>query len=151
MNKRIVLLSALLLCFAGLTAFPQDSPTQLEIKLAQTTVKNNEDFSLSAIIHNTGNEEKVIRVWSCGHSQWTADNPSVLGSPEVCAKNILLKERIKPGESGHWEVPVRVVLLAGGGQPESVTFRLGFQSSTYGTEPDIPRIWSNAVTVKVTR
>ena len=68
MYKQKALLSALLLCFAGLSAFPQDSPLKVEVKLAQTAVKSNVEFLVSMAIINTTNEEQFLKVWACGFS-----------------------------------------------------------------------------------
>jgi hypothetical protein len=151
MEKLKALLGVLLFCVGGLAVYGQSPPLKVEIKTAQTAVKNNEEFTLSATILNTGKDEQMFEVWSCGYLEWTVDNPSLQVVGEDCLRNIPYKVKLKPGESGHWEVPVRVELPGGSGQHESVTFRLGFQTATYGTEPEIPPIWSNALTVSVTR
>jgi hypothetical protein len=152
MRKVRLILSALLLCFAGLTAFPQDSPTQLEIKLAQTAVTNNEEFSVSTAIRNTGSEEQVLEIWACGYpNRWKADNLSVHVVNEGCLKNTPFKVQLKPGRAYERKMQIRVELAPGSSQHESVTFRLGIEGGDYGTAWKVSPIWSNAVTVNVTR
>jgi hypothetical protein len=175
MHKSKMLSIALLFCFGGLAVYGQSSPLQLEIKLAQTVVQNNEDFSVSTVIRNTSSAEQSLQVLHCCYSaQWTADNPLVhVDCAESCMKNIPWKVTLKPGEAYKKTVLARVALAAGTGQPESVTFRMGFQSNSYKTEPvaplpwgisatngttqtrqmihDTPQIWSNAVMISVTR
>lgn len=151
MGKHRVLFSALIFCFAALSASGQESPLKVEIKLAQTAVKNGEDFSAPTTIRNTGSDEQVFGVWDCGYAQWDTDNPSVQRVGGDCMKNLLRKVILKPGESAHWDVPVRVSLPAGSNAQESITFRLGFHAAAYGTVPEIPQIWSNAITVNVRR
>jgi len=131
----------------------QDSPLKAEIRPTQISVKNDEDFSVITSIHNTSSEGQSIWVLYCGYSiQWTADNPSVhLDSTDACAKNSPWKVSLKPGEAYEKTVLVRVALSPGNGQSKAVTFRLGFEDMAYTTVQNAPRIWSNAVTVNVTR
>jgi hypothetical protein len=126
----------------------QGSPIKIEIKPAQTAVKNNEDFSVDITIRNTSSVEQLLEVMSCSYSmQWTLDNPSVRLVREACEKNIPIKISLKPGQAFERAVLARVVLASGNGQSESVTFRLGF----IGAASKPPPIWSNHVTVSVTR
>ncbi len=173
MNKRKVLFGALMLCLAGLATssilwlrthtaprsvlagltMAQVSPLKVEIKLTQTAVKNDETFSVYTALRNSGSEVRVLEVWSCGYNDlWIADNPSVRVIGDVgCMKSFSTKKYLKPGEAFESTVPVRVELTHDKGQPESVTFRLGFKDPTFLANPKIPPIWSNAVTVSVTR
>jgi hypothetical protein len=152
MNKRKVLFVVFLFCFEGLAAYGQSSPTNVEIKLAQIAVKNNEDFSVNTAIRNTGNDEQVLEIWFCGYcNRWIADNPSVHIGVESCLKNSSQTIRLMPGKAFEEAVPVRVELPVGSGQHELVTFRLGIKGGTYGTKWTVSPIWSNAVTVNVTR
>jgi hypothetical protein len=149
MSTHRTLFSALLFCAGGLAAYGQSSPLLVEIKLVQTVVKSNEVFSVPTVIRNTGSDEQVFGVWNCGYAQWDTDNPSVQRGGEDCLKNTYRKVILKPGQEGHWIVPVIVSLQAGSNAQESITFRLGFHAAAYGTVPEIPQIWSNAVTVSV--
>ena len=173
MYKRKVLFGALLFCLAGLvgssilhhrtsvasrsvlsgipTGDSRNSPLKVEIKLAQDAVKNKETFPVATTLINSGSKEWELGV-GCGFlDQWVSDNPSIRVIGEACAKTIAIGARLKPGEAYKRAVPVRVELASGEGQPESVTFRLGFKDMTYGTAPMSSPIWSNAVTVSVTR
>lgn len=129
----------------------QDSPLKIEIEATQTIVKNNAIFLVSATIRNTSSNDQVFENWTCGYSQWTTDNSIVQGGGEDCLKNVRRKEILKPGQSGHWTVPLIVCLQAGSNQQESVTFRLGYQPETVRTEQLFSQIWSNEVKVTVTR
>lgn len=99
MEKHKVIFGLLLFCFGGLAVYGQSSPLKVEIKLAQTAIKNNEKFTLSATIHNTGNDEQEFEVWTCGYLQWSVDNPSLHVVEEDCLKNLPYKVKLKPGES----------------------------------------------------
>lgn len=103
---------------------------------------------MSTSLVNSGSNVWTLGVPACGYSyRWTADHPSVHVIGEACMKNTFATIYLKPGEVFQREVPVLVDLAPGKGEPESVTFRLGFIEST----PKIPPIWSNAVTVSVTK
>ena len=122
-----------------------------EIKLAQPVVRNDEYFSVTTTIRNTGAHEETLVVWTCSYpSQWRPDSPivKVLGIP--CKQNVPGKVKLRPGEA--YTKPVRVYLKLPE-QRESVTFRLGYGTWAYfGTiepAPKLPAIWSNALTVPV--
>ena len=131
--------------------FCQDPPLKAEIKLAQTAVRNKESFSVSTIIRNASANEQAFAVLYCCYAMlWTADNPTVqTDCSEVCSRNSAVRIKLKPGETYEKNVLVSVDLAAGTSQTESVTFRLGFHAPIYRSEPKIPTIWSNTVTVKV--
>ncbi len=152
MFKRKVLFGTLLFCFGGLAAFGQDSPIKVTISSALTQVRNNEIVSVCTTLRNISSEEQVLEALSCGYSnQWIADNPSVLLLGDPCKKVGLMQIRLKPNETHERHLSIRVTLPASGSHPQSVTFRLGFQNERSRTEMKPPRIWSNAVTVNVTR
>jgi hypothetical protein len=152
MYKYKNVLGALLLCFAGLGAYGQDAAMTVEIKPARTAVNNYEPFQVATAIRNTGKEEQSLKIWSCSYpTQWVADNPSVKVNLVSCKKNDLLDVKLDPGKTCEREVSVRVQLDAGNGKPEPVTFRLGFKTEAHVIgQPDLP-IWSNPVTVTVTK
>ena len=146
------LLGVSMLCIAGLSAFGQVSPIEVEVKVVQAAVKENETFSVSTAIYNTGSVGEVLKVWTCSYPmQWKSNSPIVNVNEVPCLQNVPFKIRLKPGEAYERAVTARVELSAGKSLTQSVTFRLGFQPATYGTEPEPRRIWSNAVTVSVTR
>jgi hypothetical protein len=152
MNTRKALFATLLFCFGGLAAYGQSPPLLVEIKPAQTVVHSNEEFLVSTALRNTSSEVQVLGVMSCSYpSQWAADNTSVYVSQVSCLRNVLFRISLKPGEAYERTLSVHVELASGKGQLESVTFRLGFQDENPPTVPRVPRIWSNAVTVSVTR
>ena len=166
MNRHKMLFGALLICLAGFTAcghvgsqrrdYARDnlkaSPLKPEIKLVQTAVKNHETFSVSTTLLNAGSKVWMLEVLACGDSyHWVSDNPSILVMGQACARNSVSKIYLKPGETYEKTVPVRVELVDGKAQPQSLTFRLGFKDQTCWSAQGIPPNWSNAVTVSVTR
>jgi hypothetical protein len=152
MSKFNHILAALLLCVAGLAAYGQDSPFKAEIKLAQTTVNNYETFSVATAIRNTSTEEQTLDIWSCSYpTQWVSDVSSVHVNLVGCKKNDLLHIKLKPGEACERAVTIRIQLSPGDGKPESVTFLMGFKSATFVTGQSNLPLWSNAVTVSVTK
>jgi hypothetical protein len=152
MNKHKVLFVVFLFCIGGLAAHSQSSPIVVEIKPTQTVVKDNETFSVSTTLRNRSSEVQVLGVMSCSYpAQWAVDNLSVYMSQVSCLRNVLSRIILKPGEAYERTLSVHVELASGKGQLESVTFRLGFQDENPLTVPKAPRIWSNAVTVSVTR
>jgi len=94
----------------------------------------------------------MLEVPACGGSdEWTVDNPRVQVVGENCLNNALSRKVLKPGELYESSVPVFVDLGIGNGQPESVTFRLGFKDPTISATLQTPPIWSNTATINVTR
>ncbi len=165
MNKLIVLFIALLLCFASFVAcdrskshhpdYTRDdvkvSPLKARIALTQTAVKNNETFSVSTTLINSGSKVWELAV-GCGFlDEWNSDNPSIHVIGEACMKFIPVGVRLKSGETYERAVPVRLVLMADKGQSEKVTFRLRFNDPTFIPHPEVPPVWSNAVTINVAR
>lgn len=152
MQKRRIFLVWLLFCISGSALYSQASALKIEIRATKTEVKSGEGFSVSTIIRNTGSQDVVFGVLLCGYCyQWRADVPSVSVGADVCTNNALSRIRLKPGESYERPVVVFVSLNANTAESMPITFRLGFQSSDYPNIPQLPRIWSDAVTVKVTR
>ena len=160
MFKHVVFTSALLIGLAGAGAYGQTSPLRAEIKLSRTSVKNNELLSVSTIIRNTSREDQSFVAWACGYGrQWTSDSLSAqVNHGEPCLANALVKVKLKPGNSYQKKIQVSVTLPAAGAPQEAVTFRLGFASERDQPAPapasgaaTTPRLWSNAVTVTVTR
>ncbi len=160
MLKHSVWASALLICFAGLGSYGQSSPLRAEIKSTRTAVRNSELFFVSSTIRNTSNKEQSIVVWACGYGrQWAADVPPAKVVLEDCLNNGLAKVRLKPDVSYERKVQVSVTLPAGSAPKQTITFRLGFASEDDPMAPprpganaaSAPRLWSNAVTVTVTR
>jgi hypothetical protein len=154
MRKIKVLISALLLCFAAVVAYSQDTSLKVEIKTLQTTVKYHKKFSVATIIRNVSKKEQSLVAWTCSYpAQWTSDNPSVRNPGILCAQNVRSKIQLKPG--GTYERKLRFAMepAAGMERDNSVTFRLGFEDATgyYVPGSKIPLIWSNAVTVGVAR
>ena len=149
MLKTHALLSAMLFGLVGLAAYGQSTPWKAEIKLSQTSVKNNDSFLVSAAIRNTGGEEHVLGVYTCSYAnQWRADNSVVLVPGDSCMRNVPRKIRLGSGGSYEKKVLVQVALPTGKTPNESITFRLGFLDALMSNGP---RIWSNAVTISVTK
>jgi hypothetical protein len=143
---------ALLLCFAVLAAYGQDAAMTVEIKPARTAVNNYEPFQVATAIRNTGAIEQSLKIWSCSYpTQWVSDNPFVKVNLVSCKKNDLLNVNVDPDKGCERTISIRVELSAGDGQLEPVTFRLGFKAATFATgQANLP-IWSNPITVTVTK
>jgi hypothetical protein len=152
MSEFKLILAALLLSVFGLAAYGQDSPFKVEIKLAQTKVNNYEPFSVATAIRNTSTAEQTLEVWSCSYpTQWVSDVSSVHVNLVGCKKNDLLNIKLKPGEACERVVTIRIQLSPGDGKPESVTFRMGFKAANFVTGQGNLPLWSDAVTVNVTK
>jgi len=159
MLRRSVLTTVLLICSAGSGSYGQSSPLRAEIELTRISVKNNEVFSVSTTIRNVSGEEQSLTTLDCGYSyQWTADNPLLRSGAESCLQNALSTIRLGPGGSYKRKVRVSALLRAGSDPKQAVTFRLGFvnDDGPMTQRPGVraataPRLWSNAVTVTVTR
>jgi len=158
MRNRKMLFATFLLCLSALTAYGQSSPITVEIKPAQTAVKEGQDFSVSTVLRSTGTEVQVMRRDTCGYGDlWTSDNASIRIIPSDCKKPGFRGTTLKPGEVYQRDIEVRAKLAPGAGEGEWITFRLGFKSE-FKSEKDPARLnpkpqtlWSNAITVKVTR
>lgn len=153
MCVRNLLAGSFLLCFAAGVSSSQVQALKAEIKLAQSVVKNNEYFSVTTTIRNTGSAEETLVVWDCSYpSQWRPDSPIIKGQVVACKQNVPGKLKLRPGET--YTKPVLLyVELKSSEQVKSVTFRLGYGTSAFfGTiepAPKSPAIWSNTVTVTV--
>ena len=139
--------------FTASAAGGQLQPLRAEIKLSQTVVKNNEDFSVTATIRNTGTHEEMLEVWTRSYpSQWRADSPAVKTNATDCLQNSAGMVPLSPGKTYTRQVSVHLAVKDSGGR-QLVTFRLGYGTDPYfGTiepAPKSPAIWSNAVTVSV--
>lgn len=158
MNNRQILFVAFLFFFSGLAAHSQDSPIAVEVKPAQATVKEGEDFSVSTVLRNTGTETQIMWHEACGYGDlWISDNGLIRIAPSSCSKPGFSRVTLKAGEDFRADIQIFARLPESSGEGEWVTFRLGFKSE-FGSEddPTHPRpptrtLWSNAVTVKVTR
>lgn len=154
MKNHKVLFGALLFCFAGVVAYGQDSSFRVDIKPTQTDVKNDQEFSVDAALRNITKKEKTINVWTCSYpKQWTADHPAIHVQVESCEQNTFTKIKLKAGEWYEFKVQVRVALSNASGPDEKVSFRLGYEDEAPldDAEKQSIRIWSNPVTVNVTR
>ena len=156
MRKYKAFLSTLLFCLTGWAAYGQGPSWKVEIKPEQTAVKSKQDFSVATAVRNIAKGEQSLYVLDClypGH--WSTDNPAVNLIVINCAQNSLATFRLKPGEAHESALPVFIELAAGSARHESVTFRLRYAfanslgTSAPGTVP--PPIWSNPVTVEVSR
>jgi hypothetical protein len=152
MRELKLMLAVLLLSVAGLAASAQDSPIKVEVTVAHEKVNNYEPFSVATAIRNTSTEEQTLDIWSCSYpTQWVSDASSVHVNLAGCKKNDLLHIKIKPGEAIERAVSIRVELAPGDGKPESVTFRMGFKNATFVMgQANLP-MWSNPLTVTVTK
>jgi len=147
--KRRSLIAALF-C-AGIAACGQDSPTRVEIKVAQSTVKNNQEFLVSTTLRNVGTDEQSMRIWSCSYpQQWIADNPAVHIAGAACKKNDVFRVRLKPGETYERALSIHIKVAAQRLAQKPVTFRLGFEPANYEKTGVGSPLWSNAITVDVT-
>ncbi len=159
MFKLCALVSSPLIGLAGPASDGQALPLKAESRLTQTSVKNNELFSVSTAIRNTSGKEQPLVAWDCSYSrQWITDSLSVRSEGEPCLQNVLSKVKLRPGASYKKNVQALVTLPAGSAPTEVITFRLGFESEKDPMAPPSashaaanPRLWSNAVTVTVTK
>lgn len=105
----------------------------VQVKAAQTTVKNNEKVSVSTTIRNSGLTETRIVVWACAFpSEWTVDSPSI----DIYQPNCLAENRtwinLKRGEA--YRSVVRVHVRAVNLDQKEVTFRMGFGNRLFSDD-----------------
>ena len=152
MNKRTGVFSVMLFCFVAMVAYGQDSFIRVEIKPEHAKVNNYVAFPVATTIRNTGAAEQSVKVWSCTFpTQWVADNPLVHVNLVGCKKNELVVVKLNSGKVLKKVLSVRVELDPGGDPVESATFRLGFKAATFETGQENVPIWSQPVTVRVTK
>ena len=150
-NRKREELLILMLFFSGVAAYGKDLPMTVEIKVAQATVKNNEDFPVSTTIRNVDKDDQSLRIWSCSYpQQWTADNPAVHITNASCKKNDVILIRLKPGETYERMLSIQIVVAADLRAQKSLVFRLRFEPVTSQKTGDFSPVWSNSVTVSVT-
>jgi hypothetical protein len=126
----------------------------VQVKTARTTVKNNEEISVSTSIRNTGETETRILVWACAFpSEWTVDKPWI----DIYQPNCLAEDRVlinlKRGEV--YRRVVQVYVRAVDVYQKEVTFRMGFGNRLFSEDQKhnskAEAVWSNPVTLTVTR
>lgn len=129
---------------------------EVKIEPSKATVKNDETFSVSATIGNTGKQEQMLIFTACGYpNQWKTDNKVAHIPTANCLMNPLARMNLKAGEVYRMTVPVYVELQPSTTRQDAVTFRMGFANSvpTNGetVESSSQLFWSNSITVTVTR
>lgn len=128
----------------------------VQINAAETTVKNNERFSVSTTIRNSGTKEEKVLVWACTFpSEWVVDNPSIYVHQPNCLQNPRTWIRLKRGDVYRRVVSLYAHLPALSVYSKEVTFRMGFgnrllsENQKHNSKAHV--IWSNPITLIVTR
>jgi hypothetical protein len=156
MNPLRNLVALLLLCCASRLVAAQQEPLKAEVSWPGGTVKIAENFSLTVVLKSTGSSERSLTIWTCPVSeQWLPDNPVVqLIQVTPCQQPALGVIRIRPGDKYKETVTLSIRLPSDGTISNNVTFRLGFSERTRISDIEVPKtpsLWSNAVTISVTR
>ena len=145
----------LVICCVTPLATAQQQNLKAEISWTGVTVKHADSFSLNAVLRNTGSTERSLTIWTCPVSaQWVPDSPVVRVNQDTpCQQPAASLIRIKSGEKYTEAIPISFHLPANQAIPNSVTFRLGFSELTRLSDVGHkePSIWSNGVTIPVTR
>jgi hypothetical protein len=141
----------MMLLLTEVAAYGQHLPMTVEIGVAQSSVKNNEEFPVSTTVRNVGRDAQSLQIWSCSYpEQWTRDNPAVHIPGAACKKNDVIRVRLKPGEAYEETLSIGIGVTAEHRSQKSITFRLGFVPANPEKTGAASPIWSNAITVKVT-
>lgn len=147
-------LSGLLLfiCEAS-TVYSQVSPLRVTITVPTTTFRSSEEVYVATAIRNTGTTERMLVMMMC--PEWMSDSTVIHVDARACLKNIPQKVPLKPGEEFNSVVHIHAELPADQSKPDKVTFRLGYHVPTFfgasEVAPKVQPLWSNAVSVVVTR
>ena len=145
----------LLLCCATRLAVAEQEPFKAQISWNGGTVRNADSFSLTAVLQNTSSSERSLTIWTCPVSaQWVPDNPVVrVNQATPCQQPAMGVIRIRSGEEYRETLTLSIRLPPNRAIPNSVTFRLGFSEHARLTDvvPKMPSVWSNAVTISVTK
>jgi len=155
MNRLPRLSTLLLLCCASQFVRSQEQSLKAEVSLTDTSVRNSQPFSLTAVVRNTGSSERSTTIWLCSNrEQWLPDNPIVhVVEINPCQQNAPTVIKLKPGERYKGTVTLHIDLPPDSDNSKGVTFRLRFAEpphlGTLGVAPMKPLRWSNAVTVFV--
>ncbi len=119
----------------------------VEIRMAQSKIKNSEEVTVDTTIRNVSSDEQSLQVWSCSYpEQWITDNPLVHIAPVSCNKNYVVRVRLKPGKVYERTLSIYI----GATREKSTTFRLGFRPVTSQKTGATPLIWSNPLKVNIT-
>jgi hypothetical protein len=150
------LFTVLLFCCAGQIPAGQEQSLKAEIKLTRTVVKNDETFFVATVVRNTGSTVQSLIVWDCSYpDQWTTDNPAARINDVACQQNTRGEIQLKPGASYIRSVSLHIHVAFGQVTQDKVAFRMGYGKMPYfraqDVVPKVPLLWSNAVTVAVTR
>jgi hypothetical protein len=144
-------LPIVMLLFVGIAAYGEDLPVTVEIRVAQSTVKKNQEFLVSTTVRNVGKDEESLQIWSCSYpEQWTTDNLAVHIIGAACRKNDVIQVKLKPGESYERALSIYIDVAVEHRASKPVTFRLGLERATSKKTGIASPLWSNAVTVNVT-
>jgi hypothetical protein len=144
----------LLLFICGASAvYSQVSPLRVKITVPTMTFRNSERVYVATAILNTGTTEQMLVVMSC--PEWTSDSTVIRVDAPSCLKNVPRKVPLKPGEEFRSVVHIYAERADDQSNSDKVTFRLGYHMPAFfrssEVDPKIQPLWSNAVSVIVTR
>lgn len=156
MRACLSLFAIFLFFFTGRLLCGQEPFLSVEIKPSQTVARNHEKILVEVAIRNNGATRQTLSVYTCSFpNQWQVDNAAVDVDRANCLQNLRTEIKLKPGEVYRRSLFVHVQLASDQIEQRKESFRLGFGNSpNFGylkPGPNYPAIWSNAVTVTVTK
>jgi len=158
MRNHTIFVVMSLLCLAAPAVHSQGLHIKATISLTRVDVREGEFFTVSTTLRNTGKETQATWLTACNDGDlWVPDNRSISMAPSACDKPGFDGLRLKPGQVYHADLRVSARLEPGAEDSQSITFKLGFKSEFQNAsdpptqKPVATTLWSNAVTIKVTR
>jgi hypothetical protein len=129
--------------------------------IAPETVLNDQYISVATAIRNISKTDQLLYIAQFPEDTWISDNPAVHVGEIPVMENLVMGKHLKPGEVYKKELLVRISVPAGKPMGGSITFRLGvylrlkfiLNHVPPGKEADEfhPLVWSNPVTVRITK
>ena len=136
-------------------AFASDPLFRLEARVTPAIIADGRVFTANVTIRNTSQDEQSLQTTQCTYGDWNWKSDQAPLRVEyhpgaACEKNRVVYVRLKPGDAFNEALPILPTLPAA---TKSLTFRLGFDPRLgSGTSVQtLPSVWSNSVTVSVTK
>src|SRR4051794_9375355 len=96
MKGALFIFAGVVLAVSG-QAVAIEQSLEVEVTPEELTLRNGQNFSLTARIRNVTTREENFQVWSCSNQQWMTDSTSVHMNEMPCTRNSLKRITLKPG------------------------------------------------------
>ena len=153
--KVTMYLLAVLLQLGGTRPINWEQPLRVKIETAQVSVKTGQRVPVSTWVRNSGSTDATVEIWACAFpEEWVVDNPSIEIEQQNCVAENRSSIILKSG--GEYQRDLMIVVHSGVANfdQKELNFRMGFRNGVFRDEKHQPKtgpVWSNSVTLKVTK